>query len=45
MTQRVDLLSERDDQQLVCVARDGDDTLGYIAIDSTVEGLNVTHSG
>ena len=38
MTRRVDLLSERDDQQLVCVARDGDDTLGYIAIDSTVGG-------
>jgi len=35
---RVDLLSQRDDQQLVCVARDGDDTLGYIAIDSTVGG-------
>jgi glutamate dehydrogenase/leucine dehydrogenase len=38
VTQRVDLLSVRDDQQLVCVARDGDDTLGYIAIDSTVDG-------
>ena len=38
MTARVELLSERHDQQLVCMARDGDDTLGYIAIDSTVGG-------
>ena len=38
MTRRVDLLSERGDEQLVCVARDGDDTVGYIAIDSTVDG-------
>ena len=34
----MDLVSERADQQLVCVARDGNDTLGYIAIDSTVDG-------
>ena len=38
MTRRADLISERDDQQLVCVARDGDDAVGYIAIDSTVDG-------
>jgi glutamate dehydrogenase/leucine dehydrogenase len=38
MTARVELLSVRDDQQLVCVARDGDDTLGYVVIDSTVSG-------
>ena len=34
----VELLSERDDEQLVCVARTGDDVLGYVAIDSTVNG-------
>jgi glutamate dehydrogenase/leucine dehydrogenase len=34
----IELLSERDDQQLVCVARSGDDVLGYVAIDSTVHG-------
>jgi glutamate dehydrogenase (NAD(P)+) len=33
-----DLLSARPEQQLVCVARDGHDVLGYIAIDSTVGG-------
>ena len=38
MSAGVELLSERHDQQLVCVARDGDDTVGYIAIDSTVDG-------
>jgi glutamate dehydrogenase/leucine dehydrogenase len=38
VTRRADLISERDDQQLVCVARDGDDAVGYIAIDSTVDG-------
>jgi glutamate dehydrogenase/leucine dehydrogenase len=34
----IELISERDDEQLVCVARVGDDVLGYVAIDSTVNG-------
>lgn len=38
MTTLTDLVSRSADQQLVCVARDGTDVLGYVAIDSTVGG-------
>ncbi|HEX7980934.1 MAG TPA: Glu/Leu/Phe/Val dehydrogenase dimerization domain-containing protein [Gemmatimonadaceae bacterium] len=38
MTTPIDLVSTSAEQQLVCVARDGNDVLGYVAIDSTVGG-------
>ena len=38
MTKPTDLVSTNADQQLVCVARDGNDVLGYVAVDSTVGG-------
>jgi glutamate dehydrogenase (NAD(P)+) len=38
MTKPTDLVSTSAEQQLVCVARDGNDVLGYVAIDSTVGG-------
>ena len=38
MTKPIDLVSTSAEQQLVCVARDGNDVLGYVAIDSTVGG-------
>jgi glutamate dehydrogenase (NAD(P)+) len=38
MTKLTDLVSMNAGQQLVCVARDGEDILGYVAIDSTVGG-------
>lgn len=38
MTERVDVVAEGHDRQLVCIARDGDEVLGYVVVDSTVGG-------